>query len=226
MKINIIKSVNDAHLATWLAIVIDVFRAFSTQAYVFANGANKIIPVLTLEEAYQLKKDNPDYVLMWERWWLKPEWFDYSNSPSEIIWVDFTWKTIIHTTSNGTKWMIQATNAEQIITGSFVNAKVIINYILKNNIQEISLISTSPEEDSENEDLLLAHYIKDTLEDIATNEEEIIQKARSTPAHSFLLNEAWVPPSDIDLCLDYNKFNFIIKDLKQEENITLIRQDI
>lgn len=225
MKINIIKSVNDAHLATWLAIVIDVFRAFSTQAYVFANGAKAIIPVLTLEEAYQLKRDNPNYILMWERWWLKPEWFDYSNSPSEIIWIDFTWKTIIHTTSNGTKWMIQATDAEQIITGSFVNAAAIINYILKNQIKEVSLISTSPEEDSENEDLLLAYYIKDSLENTNTNEEEIIQKARSTPAHSFLLDEAWVPPSDIDLCLDYNKFNFIIQGVKNNSNILLTRQD-
>jgi 2-phosphosulfolactate phosphatase len=225
MKINIIKSVNDAHLATWLAIVIDVFRAFSTQVYVFANGAEAIIPALTLEEAYQLKSEHPHYLLMWERWWLKPEWFDYGNSPSEIIWVDFTERTIIHTTSNGTKWMMQAVNADQIMTGSFINAAAIINYILKNKIKEISLISTSPEEESENEDVLLAYYIKDTLENRNINEEETIQKARSTPAHAFLLDEAWVPPRDIDLCLDYNRFNFVIKSIKQNDRITLIRQD-
>jgi 2-phosphosulfolactate phosphatase len=70
--------------------------------------------------------------------------------------------------------MMQAVNADQIMTGSFINAAAIINYILKNKIKEISLISISPEEESENEDVLLAYYIKDTLENININEEEII----------------------------------------------------
>ena len=55
MKIEVIKSLNDASKATGLAVVIDVFRAFTTEAFLFANGADKIIPVLDLEEAYKLK---------------------------------------------------------------------------------------------------------------------------------------------------------------------------
>src|SRR5215204_2119164 len=103
MQIEIIKSLKDADKATGLAIVIDVFRAFTTEAYIFANGASKIIPVLDLEEAYKLKKENPEYLLVGERKGIKPEGFDFGNDPSEVVNVDFTGKTIIHTTSNGTK---------------------------------------------------------------------------------------------------------------------------
>lgn len=64
MHIEVIRSLEDADKATGLTVVIDVFRAFSTEAYIFANGASKIIPVLGLEEAHKLKKENPDYVLI------------------------------------------------------------------------------------------------------------------------------------------------------------------
>ena len=94
MKIEIIKSLKDADKATGLAVVIDVFRAFTTEAYIFANGASKIIPVLDLDEAYKLKKENPEYILVGERGGIKPEGFDYGNSPTEILNVDFTGKTI------------------------------------------------------------------------------------------------------------------------------------
>jgi 2-phosphosulfolactate phosphatase len=52
MQIEIIRSPEDAHKATGLAVIIDVYRAFTTQAYIFANGASKIIPVLDLEQAH------------------------------------------------------------------------------------------------------------------------------------------------------------------------------
>jgi 2-phosphosulfolactate phosphatase len=64
MQINIIKSVEDAIQAKGLTVIIDVFRAFSVEAYLFHNGAKYIIPVQTLEEAYKLKKEHPDYILI------------------------------------------------------------------------------------------------------------------------------------------------------------------
>ena len=140
MQIEIIKSLKDADKATGLAVVIDVFRAFTTEAYIFANGASKIIPVLDLEESHKLKKENPSYLLVGERGGLKPEGFDFGNGPSEVVDVDFTGKTIIHTTSNGTKGLINASNAEAILTGSFVVADSIVKYIKSYNFKNISLI--------------------------------------------------------------------------------------
>lgn len=226
MKIEIIKSLKDADKATGLAVVIDVFRAFTTEAFIFANGASKIIPVLDLDEAHKLKKENPEYILVGERKGIKPEGFDFGNGPSEVINVDFTGKTIIHTTSNGTKGLANASNAEAVLVGSFVVADSIVKYIKNNNFQNISLISTAPDTENDNEDILLAYYIRDVLNGNKVDESDIKNKMRTTSVASFLLNEAGVPQTDIDLCLDFHRFNFIIKKVNDNRQFYLIKEAV
>jgi 2-phosphosulfolactate phosphatase len=226
MKIEIIKSLKDADKATGLAVVIDVFRAFTTEAYIFANGADRIIPVLDLDEAHKLKKENPKYLLVGERKGIRPEGFDYGNGPSEVINVDFTGKTIIHTTSNGTKGLINASNAEAVLVGSFVVADSIIKYIKNNNIKNVSLISTAPDTENDNEDILLAYYIKGVLTGQQVNEAVIKSKLTTTTVHQFLLNEAGVPQADIDLCLDFHRFDFVIKKVDDSEGFYLVKESL
>ena len=50
-----------------------------------------------------------------------------------VIKLDLKEKTIIHTTSAGTQGIANAINAEEILTGSLVNAKAIAEYIKRNN---------------------------------------------------------------------------------------------
>lgn len=226
MNIEIIRSLEDAHKATGLAVIIDVYRAFSTEAYIFANGASKIIPVLDLEQAYTLKKENPEYLLVGERKGVKPEGFDFGNGPSEVLDIDFSGKTIIHTTSNGTKGLINAANAEAVLTGSFVVANGIVQYIKNNNFQNISLIATAPYPEEENEDVLLAYYIRDILNNKEVDESEIKNQLATTSATSFLLNEAGVPQTDIDLCLDFHRFNFVIKKVTENNATYLIKESL
>lgn len=227
MKIEIIKSLEDAHNAKGLAVVIDVFRAFSVQGYLFANGAEKIIPIKDLDEAHRLKKENPNFILLGERKGVKVEGFDYGNSPTEILNIDFTGKTIIHTTSNGTKGLANASNAETVLVGSFVVADSIIKYIKNNDFQNISLISTAPYTDNEdNEDILLAYYIRDVLDGHKIDEADIKKKLRTTTVHTFLLNEAGVPKTDIDLCLDFHKFSFIIRKVNDNGQFFLVKENV
>lgn len=216
MNIEIIKSIEDAYKAQWITIVIDVFRSFTTQCYIFANWADAIIPVQSLDEAFILKKENPRYILIWERWWIKPEGFDFWNSPTEIRDIDFSGKTIIHTTSNGTKWLLLSKNATEILTGSFVNSWAIIAYIQKKNPKDVSLVSTSPNiYEENNEDLMLAYYIKNMLLGRTMNNNQITELLRKTSAYSLLFEEIWVPKSDFDMCLDIDRFPFIIKQIEE-----------
>jgi len=77
-----------------LTVVIDVFRAFSTACYAFHCGAEKIIPVGDIDIAYSLKNSHPGYILMGERNEIKMPGFDFGNSPTHILNVDFKGKTI------------------------------------------------------------------------------------------------------------------------------------
>ena len=70
-----------AQEAEGLAVVIDVFRCFTTEAVAFANGAKEIVLVAEIEEAFELQKLGRGDLLMGEVGGKKPEGFDFGNSP-------------------------------------------------------------------------------------------------------------------------------------------------
>lgn len=139
-KINILELVDGAKIATGTVIIIDVFRAFSLEPYLYNMGATLIRPVESVEDAFQLKKLIPNAVLIGERKGVKCEGFDYGNSPSSIKASDINGRVIIHTTSQGTKGLANVNNPQRLLTGSFVNAKAISKYILALNPSQVSLV--------------------------------------------------------------------------------------
>jgi len=227
MKVKIFHLIKGAKRAKGLVVVIDVFRAFSTACYVFNNGAEKIISVGDTEIAYNLKKENADFVLIGERGAKRLPGFDYGNSPTEIENVDFCGRTIIHTTSAGTQGMVGAINANEIITGSFVNAQAIIDYIKKQNPEEVSLVAMGTDgKRSSDEDELCAEYIKNSLEDKKCNFAEIVARLRNCESAYKFFDSAqdWAPERDFDLCLSLNKFNFILRTEHRSERKVFLKK--
>ena len=123
--------IEGAKQATGVAVIIDVFRAFSVEAYLMNSNVKKIIPVGDMQIAYDYKKNNPGVILVGERHGKILPGFDFGNSPSQLEGADLTGKTVIHTTSAGTQGIANAKNADVILTGSLVNAKAVAKYILK-----------------------------------------------------------------------------------------------
>src|SRR5207247_2327838 len=70
-------------LSATTCVVFDVLRATSSMITALANGATKIFPVITVEEALELKKRLPDALLGGERHGDRIEGFDLGNSPLE-----------------------------------------------------------------------------------------------------------------------------------------------
>lgn len=214
MQIKILQLIEGAKVARGLTVVIDVFRAFSLECYLFSQGAKEIIAVGDIQLAYQLKENNRDFILIGERNERIPEGFDYGNSPTHILNVDFSNKTIIHTTSAGTQGLVNATNATEIITGSFINAEAIVNYIKKQNPENVSLVcmgysTLRPSE----EDTFCAEYIMNSLQGKKSNFSEMLETIKKTSGQRLFdkANQAHSPESDFYLCTDLNKFNFVIK---------------
>lgn len=219
MKIEIIYSPRNAHKAKGLVVVIDVIRAFTTACFLMNNGAKSIIAVADLDLAYQLKKDNPDYILVGERQGLRQPGFDFGNSPAEIEKINFDNKTIIHTTTRGTQAIFKVSKAEEIITGAFVNAQAIIDYIKKLNPKIVSLVCTD-ESGKANEDIMLAKYVKGYLTGKPLDFKKIKRHLENHPhAYKFLvkpMNE--FSRCDFHLCLDVDRFDFVLKVEKDENN--------
>lgn len=217
MQIKIPNLIEGGKQAKGLTVVIDVFRAFSVACYVFGNGAEKIIPLGSIDLAYQLKEGNSDYLLIGERGGKKPEGFDYGNSPTQIENIDFSGKTVIQTTTAGTQGIANSANAggvDEIISGSFVNAKAIVNYIKKQNPENVSLVAMgSAGIRKADEDVLCAEYIKNSLEGKANDFSKIVEhlKGYRSALKFFDPDMDWAPQRDFDFCLSLDKFDFVLK---------------
>ncbi|MFR2534808.1 MAG: 2-phosphosulfolactate phosphatase [Clostridia bacterium] len=221
MDIKILHMMEGAKQAKGLAVIIDVFRAFTVECYLMENGAEKIIPIGDKELAYQLKRENETYILIGERQGIILPGFDYGNSPSQIENIDFTNKVVIHTTSTGTQGIDNAINAEEVITGSLVNAKAIVKYIRKKNFQTISLVSMGAKEDC-----LCAEYIKAMLENTEIDLNKKINELKVTSGAKFFdkkQNEVF-PERDFFLCTEVNKYHFILKLVKEETGLNYIEK--
>lgn len=214
MEIRILELIEGAGKARGLTVVIDVFRAFSVACYVMEKGAVKIIPVAKINTAYRLKRKHPEYILIGERDGRIQPGFDYGNSPAAILDGELRGKTVIQTTSAGTQGIAGAVNAQEIITGSFVNARAVARYIKMRQPEIVSLVAMGTAGISPSvEDLLCAKYIHNVLENETNDYEQMVEKIRNTSGRRFFNpgNKDWSPEKDFHLCLNLNRFNFVLK---------------
>jgi len=226
MVVKIFQLIDGAQSAQGLTVIIDVFRAFSTACYAMECGIEEIFPVGNIERAYQLKEAHPDYLLVGERNEQKPEGFDFGNSPTHIISSSINATKMIHTTSAGTQGIANAVNAEQIITGSFVNAGAIVRYIKALKPNKVSLVCMGYACKHQTlEDTLCAEYIKNELENKPNNFERIRKVIRESDGARFFdpQKQEWAPENDFYLCLDLNRFDFVLK-VEQENEIRTLRK--
>lgn len=220
MNIKIFQSIEGAKKAMGLTVIIDVFRAFSLEAYGFSMGAQKIIPVGDSAVAYRLKEENPQMILAGERNGKMLPGFDLGNSPSGLSTVDVCGKTIIHTTSAGTQGVANAKNATEILGGSLVNAKATAEYIRKSGATDISLVCMGyAGEYPTDEDTLCAEYIKSLLLGKEIDLSEGIERLKTTDGAKFFdksQNDVF-PENDFYMCTKVDCFDFAIRLCKGEK---------
>ena len=219
-KINTLHLIDGAKQAEGLTVIIDVFRAFSLECYLYDMGVKEIRPVGTIDEAFSLRRRIKDSVLIGERHGKKCEGFDYGNSPSTIPREHVAGKTIIHTTSAGTQGIVNAVGASEIITGSLVNAKAVAKYIMIRQSEIVSLVCMGNEGlRPAAEDELCAAYIKSILEgkEFPNFEQKVSNLKIHGGAHFFdKFSQHIFPEDDFWMCIDYDLFSFIIKIDKDE----------
>jgi len=219
----IFSSLNNVEGARGLVVVIDVLRAFTTACYLFENKVKRIIPVDTVESAFELKKRHPDYILVGEKQGWKISGFDYDNSPTEIKGKNFLNKTVIMLTSTGTKGIMKLPkDIKEIITASFVNCRAVSKYIKSSNERTVYFVCTDNRYD-DNEDYLCAQYIKNLLEGKKPNFKKIKNYLINHPTSYGFLKKPLTKNSrqDFDLCLELDKFNFVIKAHRNKNYIYL-----
>ena len=209
-----------ARRARGIAVVIDVFRAFSVACYATAGGAARIHPVADLEEARSLKAAHPGWLLMGERHARRLPGFDLGNSPTEVEALGVAGRTLLHTTHSGTQGLRAATDADEVITGALVNAAAVSRYLLARAPRIVSLVRMGHEARERcAEDDLCAEVIRARLEGRALDTAGVRERLRAAPAAAKFFDPAadWAPPRDFDLCTEVDRFDFVLRVAGRDE---------
>jgi 2-phosphosulfolactate phosphatase len=122
-----------------VVVVIDVLRATSAMCAAFHNGVKKIIPVATLEEAKGYKDEG--YIVAAERKGQIVEGFSLGNSPFGFMSGEYKDKTIVITTTNGTRAFHTARDADEVVIGSLLNLDALSDWLIKQEKDVLCLAS-------------------------------------------------------------------------------------
>lgn len=114
-------NVDNAHV-----VVVDVLRSTSAICTAFANGAEAVIPVPSVEEA-KIYKDK-GYLVAAERDGIKLDFADFGNSPFNFTPENVRGKVLVYSTTNGTQ-AIANSGGVSVIIGSFLNLQAVSQWV-------------------------------------------------------------------------------------------------
>ena len=205
-------------------VVIDVIRAFTTTAFAFQSGAEMIIVVSEVDEAFALQRRWPDALLMGEVKGKPIEEFDYGNSPSALVDVDLTGRTLIHRTSAGTQGVVKSAAASKIYVTGLCNARATASAILSDKPGSITLVETGIRPGGwGDEDKACADYLQSLLLRLPADTREIVRRVSESKSAALFRegNESMFPEADLALVLDIDRFDFVMK-VVPEDNLLIL----
>ena len=207
-----------AEEAEGLAVIIDVFRAFSCEPLFFHFGAGRVIMEADPERAVALKRENPGFILVGEINEVPIEGADLGNSPTHIIQKGSSYfrnKTVIHRTTAGVTGATAAfKRADEVVLGSFVTAKAIAEYIEKRKPDLVTLVAMGERaERPAPEDEACADYLEHLLTGKAYDPVQIFNDVVLQPTAQKFISGAkeYLPREDPIFCLQRDLFDFVLK---------------
>ena len=154
-----------ARRARGTAVIIDVFRAYTTAAVAFSRGASSITLVAEVEEALELRRRGVGDLCMGEVGGARPEGFDFGNSPFELSTADVEGKTLVQSTRAGTVGATAAVNANEIYVASLVTAEPTATAVSRRAPDLVTIVAMGADAAARtDEDEQCALYIRNLLQ--------------------------------------------------------------
>lgn len=159
------------NLQETVCVVFDILRATTSMITALANGARAVIPVAEISEAVALHKANPSLLLAGERHGVRirkhltggPD-FDFGNSPREFTADKVAGKTLVSTTTNGTRALRACHGAREILASSFLNLGAIVGHLQRIQPKELIVVCSGTFEQAAYEDILAAGALLERLQ--------------------------------------------------------------
>jgi 2-phosphosulfolactate phosphatase len=233
MEVTHTRLLEGAQTAKGVAVIIDVFRAFTCTPLLFSLGIQKSILVSTPEEAFALKEENNELVLIGEVDGIPIEGFDLGNSPSEILkkgTAFFDGKTVVQRTSSGVQGVLTALDvADEVLPASYALAKSTARYILSKQPPRVSLVSMGVAlKDIAPEDEWCGVYIAHLLGVNDYNHNEALKEIlyNQTTQKFFDPEKPHFPPEDPIMCLQLDSHDFALRATRDDGKVVVNKIDV
>ena len=208
--------------ARGVAIVIDVFRAFTVSAYALAGGAVECLLVRTVEEALEAAAHIPGSVVSAEVDGLPVPGIPISNSPTQVAGLDWEGRTLVQRTSAGTQGAAAAEHAERVFAASLVVAGATARRVRELGPPLVTLVPTGGE-GTHAEDLACARLLEARLTGREVDVRGLLASLSQDGRYRKLASGGWpgFQPSDIELALQVDRFDFAQEVVREDGRLKL-----
>ncbi len=199
--------------ARGLAVVIDVFRAFTVSAYALAGGARECLLVTEVADALELAAQIPGSLVSAEVEGRPIPGIPISNSPTMIRATDLRDRTLIQRTSAGTQGVAAAAAAGcAVMAASLVVARATARRILQAPPPLVTLVATG-EPAGHDEDHACAAYLAALLRGEEGEPLQVRRRIEVTERYGRLCEGEvpGFPPTDLELALQVDRFDFAME---------------
>ncbi len=221
-----------AEQARGVAVIIDVFRAFTCAPLFVHFGVDRLLLEADPDRATALRREHPDWLLAGEVDEVPIEGGDLSNSPGGILQKGeafFRGKTLVHRTTAGVTGAAAAlSSADEVLLGGFLTAAATAAYLRRRNPPFVTLVAmgsrgVEPAPEDEACAAYLEHLLTGTPYDPVTALRDILF---APSAAKFLRRGAsHLPPEDPTLCLQRDLFDMVLGVDRRDGWMLVVRKD-
>jgi len=218
-------TLENCHEVDGVVVVIDVLRAFTTAAFAFYRGADEILLVSTVEEAFDLRAQNSDCLLIGEVEGLPIKGFDIPNSPTAIARMDLNSRRLIQRTPAGTQGVVLATKADQLFAASLCVGARTAKCIQALSPEIVTFVETGVRsKGGGDEDVACSDYIAGFLFGTPPKSVDIRNRVLNSPAaHKFTGTEhSDFPQTDVEHALMIDRFDFAMA-VERKDDLLVLR---
>ena len=219
MDVRCLQLLDGARTAVGTAVIIDVFRAFTTAAFCIGAGAREIVLVSTPAEAFAMRALEPSVFLTGEVDGKPIDGFDAGNSPSTIVDLDLAGRRVVQRSSSGTQGVVAAVACEEVVLGSFVIASATARYV-RSRGRDVCLVAMGDGGTVPNaEDEACARFLEAQLTRAPIDASALIA---GLPQWRNPQWPWWFPKRDAELATQVDRFDFALP-VTREDGLLVAR---
>lgn len=191
-------------------IIVDTIRASTTYVNAFSSGVKRIVPCASREDLLTRLEKYPESVKSGERKCKKIEGYDYGSSPREMSVADLNGKTMLSTTTNGSRMVVASSDSPCVVMASFCNATAVVEYLKKKG-KNVSIVCSGRLGEEVIEDNLCAEYLQwgfsNSFREFRLKPSQIYEECQTSPSFSMLRSAGL--ELDFDFCMRIDSHNLV-----------------